>query len=89
MSPQGVNMIFNTSRSIQSICGLEMSQEELDLLDEKCQEPEVGFLEFFFFNFLNYDLDWGTSRTSSIEISSQEEEEQVKIVIWSDPVGGF
>ena len=40
-SPLAVKMIFNSSRSIQSICGLEVSQEEFDLLDEKYQEPEI------------------------------------------------
>ena len=36
-------MIFTEARSLQSICGKEVSQEELDLLDqsERAVEPEV------------------------------------------------
>ena len=36
-------MIFTEARSLQSICGKEVSQEELELLDqsERAVEPEV------------------------------------------------
>ena len=51
-------MIFNSSRSIESICGLEVTQEQLDEYDQedkKLFEAEVKFRIIFsdvtFFNF--------------------------------------
>ena len=43
-------MIFTEARSVQSICGKEVSQEELDLLDqsERAAEPEVKSVKSFF-----------------------------------------
>ena len=34
-------MIFNSARTIESICGMEMSQEDFDQMDEKYVETEI------------------------------------------------
>ena len=51
-------MIFTEARSLQSICGKEVSQEELDLLDqsERAVEPEVELSQFYLSHSFEFEM---------------------------------